>query len=132
MRYCGLNIFGYTGEDPSKELYGFPQYDITMKSYKFFSRIAAKNYDTIVTEDNYQYAIKQGKEIGEQYEDHLTGIYTGKSMYMCQILFTENHPYFNLVDLIEFDKSPLVGDIAIKWEQAMYKAIGTFMKGKLP
>jgi hypothetical protein len=133
MRYSGISIFGFVGEDPSKELYGFNQYNVTESSYRNFPRMAAKKYDTIVTKDNYQYAIREGEDIGNNYEDHFTENLTGKPMYMCQILFTENHPCFNIVKLNEVDNFTFNAvEVATKFREAVFKVMGAFMKGKLP
>jgi hypothetical protein len=133
MRYSGINIFGFTGEDPTKELYGFTQEDVEKVDYNNFAKLAKKNYDTVVTGYNYQYAIKEGPDIGHEYEDHFTERDTGKPMYQAQILFNEYHPFYNIVDLNDYERAPAVdGELAIKWQKAMLQAVAYFMKDKLP
>jgi len=133
MRYSGINIFGFTGEDPTKELYGFNQYNVTERDYNNFAKLAKKNYKTVVTGDNYQYGIRESPDIAENYEEHFTENYTGKPMYQAQILFNEYHPFYNIVDLNDYERSPaIVGELAVKWEKAMFQAVAHYMKDKLP
>jgi len=54
-------------------------------------------------------------------------------MYQAQILFNEYHPFYNIVDLSDYERAPAIdGELAIMWQKAMFQAVAYLMKDKLP